>query len=116
MYILRNRAANGMPLLTKMVPHFVPMLRKELCVRLQQKNVDGGIKLGHPKLGALYYLRWVHVGRRKPQTEFGRRLQAETIRHPNPNPSPSPNPHSLALTLTLTPGLNPYMLHYNPTE
>ena len=28
MYILRNRAANGMPLLTKMVPHFVPMLRK----------------------------------------------------------------------------------------
>ena len=27
-YILRNRAANGMPLLTKMVPHFVPMLRK----------------------------------------------------------------------------------------
>ena len=33
------------------------------------------------------------MGRRKPQTEFGRRLQAETIRHPNPNPSPSPNPH-----------------------
>ena len=80
-HILRNRAANGMPLLTKMLPHFVPMLRKELCVRLKQKNVDGGIKLGNPKLGALYYLRFVNPGRRKPKTEFGRRLQAETIPH-----------------------------------
>ena len=80
-HILRNRAANGMPLLTKMLPHFVPMLRKELCVRLKKKNVDGGIKLGNPKLGALYYLRFVNPGRQKPKTEFGRRLQAETIPH-----------------------------------
>eukprot|EP00964_Phaeocystis_antarctica_P022054 scaffold12236_cov63-Phaeocystis_antarctica.AAC.1 len=106
-HILRNRAANGMPLLTKMLPHFVPMLRKvglnpnpspapnpnpnpnpnsnpnpnpnqELCVRLKQKNVDGGIKLGLPKR-PLYYLRWVHTGRPKPKTEFGRRLQARSL-------------------------------------
>ncbi len=56
-HILRNRAANGMPLLTKMLPHFVPMLRKELCVRLKQKNVDGGIKLGLPKR-PLYRVRF----------------------------------------------------------
>ena len=68
-------AANGMPLLTNLLPHFVPILRKELCVRLKQKNVDGGIKLGNPKLGTLYYLRWVNTLRRKPKTEFGRRLQ-----------------------------------------
>ena len=80
-YILRDRAANGMPLLTKMLPHFVPLLRKELCVRLKQKNVDGGIPLGPSPKRPLYHLRWVHTRRPKTRTEFGRRLQAETIPH-----------------------------------
>ena len=115
-HILRNRAANGMPLLTKMLPHFVPMLRKELCVRLKQKNVDGGIKLGLPKR-PLYYLRWVHTGRPKPKTEFGRRLQARslgiiliarvaqiaTAALPSYHPYAAGGDHpALTLTLTLT--------------
>ena len=29
-----------MPLLTKMLPAFVPLLRKNLCMRLKQKNVE----------------------------------------------------------------------------
>ena len=80
-YILRNRAANGMPLLTKMLPHFVPTLRRELCVRMKQKNVDGGFKLGPGPKRPIYYLRFVKTDKAKPKTEFGRRLQAETIPH-----------------------------------
>ena len=35
-----------MPLLTQMLPQFVPMLRDSINTRLKQKNVGGGIKLG----------------------------------------------------------------------
>ena len=77
---------SGVPLVSRMMPSLVPILRKRLSETLVDYNHRGGIPIPGRKQPWLFF-RLRRLGAPHPRTEFGRRLQACQRRRRLPTPS-----------------------------
>lgn len=76
--LLRDRARDGFPLLTKMVPSLLPLFRRTLTEKIVGMNIAGGIALPNQKR-PLLHVRLYKLSGYHARTKFGRQLQAEQM-------------------------------------